>query len=87
MALSELITDFYPQRPLAEIFDLCDKFSVKLIVLNLNQPRPRPIIVKIRCVRDKRLILSNTRKLVEVNEFEAKVLYLISQWKYDGKIN
>ena len=36
---------------------------------DLNQQRPRLIIVKLRCVWDKRLILSNTRKLAEASEF------------------
>jgi hypothetical protein len=34
-----------------------------------NQLRPRPIIVKLRCAWDRRLILSNTRKLAELSEF------------------
>lgn len=47
--------------------DITDAFRIGKF--DLNQQRPRPIIVKLRCVWDKRLILSNTRKLAEVSEF------------------
>lgn len=47
--------------------DITDAFRIGKF--DSNQQRPRPIIVKLRCVWDKRLILSNTRKLAEVNEF------------------
>ena len=36
---------------------------------NANQARPRPIIVKLRSVWDRRLLLSNARKLEEIPEF------------------
>lgn len=36
---------------------------------NANQFRPRPIIVKLRSVWDRRLVLSNARKLAEKPEF------------------
>jgi hypothetical protein len=63
--------------------DITDAFRIGKF--DLNQQRPRPVIVKLRCVWDKRLILSNTRKLAEVS-FDASVLYLMSHWKYDGEI-
>jgi hypothetical protein len=47
--------------------DLTDAFRIGKF--DVNQPRPRPIIVKLRCAWDRRLILSNTRKLAEVGEF------------------
>jgi hypothetical protein len=47
--------------------ELTDAFRIGKFVD--NQLRPRPIIVKLRCVWDRRLILSNTRKLAELNEF------------------
>jgi len=45
--------------------DITDAFRIGKF--DLNQPRPRPIIGKLRCVWDKRLILS--LKLAEVSEF------------------
>jgi len=50
---------------------------------DFNQQRPRPIIVKLRCVWDKRLILRNTRKLAEVSEFRH--MGVVSD-EYDGKM-
>ena len=47
--------------------DLTDAFRIGKF--DANQPRPRPIIVRLRCAWDRRLILSNTRKLAEVGEF------------------
>jgi hypothetical protein len=47
--------------------DLADAFRIGKF--DGNQTRPRPIIVKLRCVWDRRLILSNTRKLADVAEF------------------
>ena len=47
--------------------ELTDAFRIGKFVE--NQPRPRPIIVKLRCVWDRRLILSNTRKLAEHSDF------------------
>lgn len=38
---------------------------------NANQARPRPIIVKLRNVWDKRLLLSNARKLADIAEFRS----------------
>jgi len=63
--------------------DITDAF--RFGKFDLNQPRPRPNIVKLRCVWDKRLILSNTLKLVEVSS-DTWVLYLMSHWKYDRKM-
>lgn len=47
--------------------DLADAFRIGKF--DANQPRPRPIIVKLQCVWDRRLILSNTRKLADASEF------------------
>lgn len=47
--------------------DITDAFRIGKF--STSQLRPRPIIVKLRCVWDKRLILSNTRKLADVTEF------------------
>ena len=48
--------------------DISDAFRIGKF--NANQSRPRPIIVKLRCVWDKRLILSNARKLAEASEYQ-----------------
>jgi hypothetical protein len=48
--------------------DISDAFRIGKF--NASQSRPRPIIVRLRCVWDKRLILGNTRKLAEVNEYQ-----------------
>jgi hypothetical protein len=47
--------------------EIADAFRIGRF--NANQTRPRPIIVKLRNVWDKRLLLSNARKLADVAEF------------------
>jgi hypothetical protein len=47
--------------------ELTDAFRIGKF--NANQARPRPIIVKLRSVWDRRLLLSNARKLAEIPEF------------------
>ena len=47
--------------------DIADAFRIGKY--NVNQSRPRPIVVKLRSVWDRRLVLSNTRKLAEKPEF------------------
>lgn len=47
--------------------EIADAFRIGKF--NANQTRPRPIIVKLRNVWDKRLLLSNARKLADITEF------------------
>lgn len=47
--------------------DIADAFRIGKF--NVNQSRPRPIVVKLRSVWDRRLVLSNARKLAEKSEF------------------
>jgi hypothetical protein len=43
--------------------------AFRLAKFSANQVRAQPILVKLRSVWDKRLILSNTRKFFEINEY------------------
>jgi hypothetical protein len=45
--------------------DIADAFRIG----KFGQSRPRPIVVKLRRVWDRRLVLSNARKLAEKSEF------------------
>jgi len=47
--------------------EIADAFRIRKF--NANQARPRPIIVKLRNIWDKRLLLSNARKLADITEF------------------
>jgi hypothetical protein len=47
--------------------ELADAFRIGKY--DANQVRPRPVIVKLRSVWDRRLLLSNARKLAETSEF------------------
>jgi hypothetical protein len=44
-------------------------YAFRIGKFNANQVRPFPIIVKLRNVWDKRLLLSNARKLADITEF------------------
>jgi hypothetical protein len=55
------------QKKAGRTVDIADAFRIGKY--NANQLRPRPVIVKLRSIWDRRLVLSSARKLAEKVEF------------------